>query len=318
MTPYATPIEQLDGVLSGPFRKPRNMLSEQTYGGHASLHDDATAQQLGFKAAAIEGPTHFSQLEPLACAVWGERWFREGCLSISFKAACSEGDEVRAFLRIPPAGETQTDVWMVRADGTEVLRGTAGVGTDHPPTALEAKRAGLPVLNPLRVILRGVEPGMQRERMPVRLDADRALGDLYPFTLNQKLAQITEPSDWQQAGAQTPFGAAVIPLEMVSVLVHHVASDDPWVHPETTVDLFVDQEIHMIAGPLLVGQAYEIERRVVALSESRRTESCWVETRIFLPGGAEPVAAMVLNVASLKDSCEGYADKQAAIAAAAS
>ena len=33
-------------VMSGPLRKPRQMLQAQEYGGHASIHDDSMAEKL--------------------------------------------------------------------------------------------------------------------------------------------------------------------------------------------------------------------------------------------------------------------------------
>ena len=47
------------------------------------------------------------------------------------------------------------------------------------------------------------------------------------------------------------------------------------------VGLFADQEIRLLRGPLFVVEDYDIEREVVALSGSRRTESVWVKTRVF-------------------------------------
>src|SRR5690349_18553074 len=114
---FATPIEEEAGVLRGPFRAPRQMLAAQEYDGHASIHDDATAQKLGFKGGTIEGPTHFSQFEPLGFAAWGERWFREGGLSAQYRAACYEGERVRAFMAKPRPGEAQVEIWMTREDG---------------------------------------------------------------------------------------------------------------------------------------------------------------------------------------------------------
>ena len=58
-------------VLAGPLREPKQMLAEQEYGGHLSIHDDAMAQDLGFSGAPIEGPTHFSQFAPHLHAVFG-------------------------------------------------------------------------------------------------------------------------------------------------------------------------------------------------------------------------------------------------------
>ena len=41
--------------ICGPLRHPRQMLAEQEYGGHSSIHDDAMAEKLGFRAGPIEG-----------------------------------------------------------------------------------------------------------------------------------------------------------------------------------------------------------------------------------------------------------------------
>ena len=43
-------------ALCGPLRRPRQMLAEQQYDGHKSIHDDATAGKLGLRAGPIEGP----------------------------------------------------------------------------------------------------------------------------------------------------------------------------------------------------------------------------------------------------------------------
>jgi hypothetical protein len=56
---------------SGPLRRPQQMLADQVYGGHTSIHDDGMAEKLGFRAGPIEGPTHFSQFVPLLARVWG-------------------------------------------------------------------------------------------------------------------------------------------------------------------------------------------------------------------------------------------------------
>jgi hypothetical protein len=95
-------------VISGPLRKPRQMLAEQEYGGHTSIHDDAMAAKLGFRAGPIEGPTHFSQFPPLLAQIWGQAWFERGCLSSHYQNMVVEGEAVRAFAEIPPAGATRT------------------------------------------------------------------------------------------------------------------------------------------------------------------------------------------------------------------
>jgi hypothetical protein len=293
---FATPILREASKLSGPWRQPRQMLTEQTYDGHASIHDDATAQSLGFRGGTVEGPTHFSQVDPLCHALWGERWFAEGCVSAHYRNAAYEGEEVRAILELVPDSPRSARLRMEKRDGTEVLCGTVSCGANAPPSELDRKLEKLAPPEGL-VILRDVRIGMRTGRIPVTMTPDQHMGDLYPFTLRQKLAVITEPS---------PRYQEIIPFEMVSVLLNHVSRQHGFPMRQPAVSLFADQEIRMLAGPLYIGRPYEIERDVVALGASRRTESTWIRTCVFDPGGQEPIAAMLLNSATLKESYPQY------------
>ncbi|HYM34246.1 MAG TPA: hypothetical protein VET48_02560, partial [Steroidobacteraceae bacterium] len=260
------------------------------------------------KGGTIEGPTHFSQFIPLCVELWGAKWFEQGCLSAHYRNACYEGDKVRAFIAKPSAGQMQTTIWMQREDGTEVLRGTASVGSNHPLTALEQR---LTELKPLEhaVILRDVRVGMRTKRIPVRMDMNQHMGNLYPFSLSDKLKVITEPSPWYtlDGAQQSPFKRAIIPFEMISVLFGYAKDTEPFPVRGPVVGLFADQEINLHKGPLFVGESYEIDREVVFLSGRKRTESMWVKTRVFAPGGNDVLATMLLNSASLKDSYANYA-----------
>lgn len=300
---FDTAIEDDGTRLLGPYRRPLQMLAEQVYDNHASIHDDATAQKLGFKGGTIEGPTHFSQIVPLCVAQWGADWLVEGCLSVQYRNACYEGDATRAVLDKPAAGDRVAAIRIERDDGLEVLRGTASIGAGQR-TAIDEKLAGLSPPEP-RVILRDVSVGMRRPRVTVRMDADTKMGKLYPFSLNDKLSRMTEPSPLYCTNTG-PWERPIIPFEMISVLVHHIADGDPWIVRGPRVDLFTDQEIRLVEGPLFVGEAYEVEREVIALSGSRRTESLWIKSSIFAPGSDQCLASMVLNVASLKDSYADY------------
>jgi len=315
MNAFQTAIEDSGESLVGPWRMPRQLLNNQQYDGHVSIHDDSMAQKLGFKGGTIEGPTHFSQFVPLCVLLWGDKWLEQGCLSAHYRNACYEGDKVRAFIAKPTAGATQTAIWMQREDGTEVLRGTASIGAKNPPSALEHR---LTELKPLEkaVILRDVNVGMRSKRISVRMDMTQHMGALYPFSLADKLKVITELSPWYTAdGASlSPFKRAIIPVEMISVLCGYAKDADPFPVRGPVVGLFADQEIRLVKGPLFVGEPYEIEREVVFLSGSKRTESTWVKTRVFAPGGNEVLATMLLNSANLKDSFASYAAEASALA----
>ena len=106
---------------------------------------------------------------------------------------------------------------------------------------------------------------------------------------------------------------AIIPFEMLSVLFQYRSREDRLPIKGPAVGLFADQEIRLLDGPLFVGESYELEREVVALSGSRRTESLWVRSSVFAPPTGRPVATMLLNLASIKDSLPGYAETYAVL-----
>lgn len=307
---FDTEIQDIDGALHGPWRQPRQMLHAQTYDSHASIHDDVTAQKLGFKGGTIEGPTHFSQFAPLGACLWGDVWFESGCISAHYRNAAYEGDEVQAIIEKPADGARHTAIRMIKRDGTEILRGSASVGGGASPSALDVRLTELkPLTDP--VILRDVTIGMTTLAQTVRMDLDQHMGDLYPFSLAQKLKVITEPSRYYSS-SDTPWRRAVIPMEMLSVLFQHTSKKDGLPVKGPAVGLFADQEIRVIKGPLFVGEDYSVQRKVVAMSGSKRTESLWVRTEVR-DASQTLVATMLLNLATLKESYGPYQAEHAAL-----
>ena len=298
-------------MLSGHLRGPGQMLAVQTYQGHTSIHDDATAQQLGFKAGTIEGPTHFSQFAPLCYAVWGESWFAQGCLSVLYRAPAFEGDELRAYLRRPLNLRSAADIWLLRNDGTEILRGSASVGA---PAGSSAVQRRLSVLKPLSdpVILADVRLGALAEREPAQMNSDQYMGALYPFSLRQKLEKITEPSPWY-ATSDNPWSRPIVPFEMISVLMQHGIRENQFSVRGPAVGLFADQEIRLLQGPVFVGEPYEIGREVLFLTGTRRTESMWVRSTLYYPGSDIALVEMTLNMATMKLSYERYEEERRAL-----
>lgn len=292
--------------LCGPLREPKQMLADQQYSGHSSIHDDNMAEKLGFRAGPIEGPTHFSQFVPLLAEIWGRDWFERGCFSAHFQNMVVEGEQVRAFVERPAPGATRVRCWAEKADGTPVLEASASLGPDDGPSLLDERMARLRPPERL-VILADLQVGMQGAREErVRMDADQHMGDLYPFSLNQKLERITENSPWYSQADSSPWGRAIIPLEMVSVLAEYSSNLAAFPVRQPVIGLFADQEIRMVDGPLFVGEDYLIRREVVALSESKRTESYWVRSRIYSADGSQLKAEMLLNHATLKHSYADY------------
>lgn len=300
-------------VLSGPYRAPRQMLAVQEYGGHASIHDDKMAQDLGFSGAPIEGPTHFSQFVPMLHEIWGKAWEEHGCLSSHYKNPVVEGEEVRAFVELPTDNPNYARIWAEKKDGTPVLEGSATLGPDHPETVLDGRRAKLRPVEK-QIITRDVKIGFRSPTGKVIMDFDQNLGALYPFTLNDKLEVITERSTWctPDGGKDSPWGKPIVPLEMMGPLTQYTSGGSKIPMRGPAVGLFADLEIKMVNGPVFVGKEYTLDREVVAISESRRTESVWILTTLTDPDSGKVVAQAVLNSASLKDSFATYAEEAGA------
>jgi len=305
-------------ALCGPLRRPRQMLADQRYDGHKSIHDDAMAEKLGLRAGPIEGPTHFSQFDPLLYQLYGQAWFETGCLSAHYQTMVVEGEEVRAFVQPAAPGRQLARVWAEKRDGTLVLTGTASAGPrvaggePTEPTEIEQRIAKLRPPSQL-VINRDLRVGQKGAVVEkVRMGADQHMGDSYPFTLSDKLKVITEPCRWytQEGAAESPWRRPILPREMISVLLGS-SSPTNLRGRGPAVGLFADQEIRLIQGPLFVDHPYELEREIIALSESARTESVWIRTRVFDGETRVLVAEMILNHAVMKASYAAY-DREAA------
>ena len=144
------------------------------------------------------------------------------------------------------------------------------------------------------------------------MEFDQHMGDLYPFSLADKLKVITEPSPWY-SGSDNPWGRPIVPIEMLSVLFQYRAREDRLPVRGPAVGLFADQEIRTVARAAV--RRRELHRpnaKWFALSGSRRTESMWVKTTVFARDDT-PVATMLLNLASIKQSYAPYEKEYAAL-----
>ena len=308
---FETEISRNGNIISGPLRAPKQMLEHQNVSEGKSIHDDDMAEKLGFRAGPIEGPTHFSQFDPLLVDIWGKDWFEKGCFSSHFKNMVVEGEGVKAFVELPENdSQTRLKCWAEKADGTPVLEASATLGAG--PTILEERMGNLRPPEQL-IILEGLSVGITGAAdETVIMEPDQHLGDLYPFTLNQKLDAITEFTPAYNDPSKSPWGKAIIPTEMISVLGNYTARRAKFPVKKPAIGLFADLEVRYVNGPLIVGETYIIRREIVALAESRRTESYWTRSRIFDKTGTTQIAEMLLNQAVMKNSYPDYEKELAA------
>ena len=294
----------IDGhTITGPIRSPRQMLADQEYDGHTSVHDDATAAKLGLAGAPIEGPTHFSQFDPIGVSLWGSAWFERGCISAHFENMVVEGEQVRPFA--VHEGGASARIRAEKADGTPVLSGTLTLGPSHPPTELDNRRGALKPAGEL-FVLDLMNVGDMSPTVRASMTFDERNGNLYPFSLAEKLAVITEDSPWYRpaTAASSPWGRAIVPTEMISVLAARCPAAGEVRGP--AVGLFLDLEIRMHAGPVFVDAEYELSRKVVAIGQTRRVEFYWTDTSIVDPSTGTLVASMLLAQGVFKASYADY------------
>lgn len=293
-------------TVTGPWRSPAQMLGDQRYGGHHSVHDPATAGSVGLAGAPIEGPTHFSQFDPLAVLVWGQAWWEHGCISSHFQTMVVEGEQVRAAMELhgPLDGSGSARIEAVKADGSPVLVGTASVGS-AVPTELDRRRGAQRPPGALFVVDQ-LQVGMRFDAGVAAVSASEPNGALYPFSLADKLAHITEPHPWysQPGAASSPWRRAVVPMEMISVLAHKEPAGIPVRTP--SLGLFLDLQVRLIDGPVFVDQPYAVVHEIVGLGESRRTESYWTRTTLTDVDRGSPVAEVLLHSGVFKASYPDY------------
>ncbi len=275
-----------EGRLIGPWRQPRNQ-NNNTAG---SIHDDATAQRLGFRGGTVAGNIHFEMMAPLLVRALGQRWFERGTLSIEFKYAAQDKEQVRGIVALPPEGakDAQVDVLIEHSNGETVGLGTASVGDPGVKSWLGAKDLTKYDMGEYE-ILRDVRPG------DVLIDQ--------PAVIEPQLAQSrqkvnAEPLPWY--AGESPWGGAIVtPTLMVRSLVAYT----PLLRERKVrgVGLYGAIEIRNVNGPVFVGETYTAGGEVVARGQSPRSEYFWFESHLDDASGKR-VAEMLMQLRFMKGS----------------
>lgn len=281
-------IEERNGVLIGPWRAPRNEAANQ----RGSIHDDATAQQLGFRGGTVAGSIHLEQFPPLLLRLWGPRWFEQGSISAYFRNATTDQERVRAFAEVPEVRrrDEQVRIWMEDAEGRLVLEGSASVGESGVPTHLEQVRANQRMDGDIRILghLRpGQELGPVRTSLP--LDAGAA-----------RMRVITEPLEWYTG--PSPWGGPIATPALMVRILRAVERDIERRHP--AVGLFGAIELRHLNGPVLLGKEYVASGRLLDVGETPKSEFLWYESTLTDPESGAPVARMYMMTRFMKASSE--------------
>lgn len=284
-------MEQGD-IATRPFWEARNWSADA---GAGSIHDDATASELGFRGGTVAGNIHMDQCAALLVEEYGKRWFEDGALSLYFRNATTDGERVQAVCQVP-RDSCQVAVWVRREDGLEVAAGTASVA-DHSASALATR--DLRRADPERLrILRGLVPGEPMGEWRRVLDGSRQIE-------RYRAGAISDPLSWY--AEESPWGGPIASPSTAVELLWGVPTSSLSDRLGEAVGLFGAIEVAHHAGPLMLGERYRITAEVVAVSESPRTESLWFDA--FAWTGDTMVASHRMMLRFMKASSPLYVDE---------
>ena len=277
--------------ITGPLWAARNWSADA---GAGSIHDDETAEELGFRGGTVAGDVHMNQFPPVLLKVFGNEWFERGNLSLSFKNATVDKERVQVFAEPLLDGSEQTNVWMEREDGMLVSKGTAALG-DHSRSELRTKDLRPCAPSDLKILNR-VEPGMSLGEFDVFAAPDKQF-ERYDLGL------ISDPLTWYRDGS--PWGDAVAaPCTIIQYLWGYpIRTLQPYM--EGSVGLFGAIEIGYTNGPFLLNRNYHLASEVICVGQSPQTEYVWYETQAFNDAG-DLVATMRMQGRSMKQSAAAY------------
>jgi hypothetical protein len=284
-----------EDVITGPVRTPRNLAANVT----GSIHDDATATELGFRGGTVAGSIHMDQFPPLLLDAFGPRWFESGCLSLYFRNATTDGEPVQALVERPPpdGSDAQVRAWATTPDGVVVAEGTAAAGSPGTESALRGR--DLRPVDPAELrILKALRPGDLLGDCQVLLDGSRQRAAIAADAMTEPLDWYTSPSPWG--------GPVAAPSTVVHLLYSDLLAgirDSMGQH----VGLFGAIEIRFRSGPVFVDCAYRVTGEVTALSQTPKTEVLWFDSRAR-DGSGTVVAEMRMMLRQMKQSSPLYQD----------
>jgi hypothetical protein len=167
-----------------------------------------------------------------------------------------------------------------------VADGTASVGEPGVASAVFARDLRPADPGSLR-ILAAFRPGEALGPLRLNPDAERQ---------REVLARMTEPLPWYSS--DSPWGGPIAaPSTIVNLLYGEILTPVKEKMGQR-VGLFGAIEIRFSAGPVRLGQAYDVAGEIVALSQTPKTEVLWFDS--WAEAGGQRVATMRMMLRSMK------------------
>lgn len=271
--------------IVGPFRVPVNSAAQA----RGSIHDDATASKLGFRGGTVAGSLHMDQFPPLALDLYGDDFWKSGNLSFYFRKATVDREKVRAMAR---AGEPHARLWMEDEAGALIADATASCRGTDADTAVQrlmesqdkSEPVGLKILSKAKVgdEVTGLDVSVTRAALDRRLEA------------------ITERLGVYEGEK------AILPPSMAVALYRGSAQEKLYRTDGPAVGLFGAIELQAMGGILRADTTYKVRAKILALSESPKTENVWYRAWAADPDTGEDVHSMLMYLRYMKGSSAHY------------
>jgi hypothetical protein len=238
--------------------------TNREYNDPGGIHDDDTAQDLGFRGGTIAGSAHLDTFVPVLLDVFGPEWFRSGSISMYFRHATTDGEQTQPVVDVAAAGDSAR-VWMEGADGVVVGEGSAAVGTDHLTELSQ----------------RDLRHDLSQARILVKLCQGQPLRTQTMTISAHGVAEgcrkrITEPIDAYTS--PNKFGVLVAPPSSLIDLFNDAAANALSDLLGDGVGMWGALEVRHYGGPLVLDRPYIISGAVVACGHTPKTEVLWVDT----------------------------------------
>ncbi|MDP2918955.1 MAG: hypothetical protein Q8O43_01885 [Dehalococcoidia bacterium] len=261
------------GQIYGPWREGINAARNMK----GSIHDNATATQIGMRGGTVAGTVHLDLFAPLVQKAWGKRWFEQGSLSLFYTFATTDREEVRAIIDQPPAGnnDVQVKCHVEMRDGKVVMQGTVAAGNPEEPPHLQTVEMKNAAREELR-ILAGINIG--DEFGPKDVIAT-------PESVARRLENLEDTIDWYKG--PSPWGPSLVPLSNLFGLIH-IQNNQQF----QAVPFFGASEFRMVNGPVKIGVPYRAVNKIISIGAGARTEMFWIDGWLYEKNSDKLVATM--------------------------
>ena len=266
-------------AFHGPWLRAPNLSADSV----GSIHDDAEAKSLGFRAALVGGSVLSAFLTPALVELFGPAWYERGFLKQTFVKPIYETDQFRVVAEdIVSASfdERLVSLSLDKQDGESATLGYAGLVASAEAAIPPWDRPGEPQL---------AVAATDRDPLP-----DEALGAAYPsetinitpetpLNLDRRVAANDDSSWYTDA---SPWGGPIVPTFVYIMLAGAGREQGGSRRGGSGVQAGMNATFQLLqTGPMHCNQPHELRSVLVEKGFSRRTAFRTVEHTVLDSAG---------------------------------